>query len=389
MELNGVACSLAQSRLQVMCSNLTLLQQIHHATDGGSVREEAYTSIVQNWFQAFIGSSVYCFHQLPTGGGHGTHKPDLHIVHMQGLTLFTIAINDFKKNDEEIATLQTHACAIDVFQANKRSCSVIIGLPMTVCSLQMWLYLASDGKLLAIHLFSVGYADTTELSRVLCVIYASVHSLAKKQITSSSPGMITIKCCSGDHRVLSCNCVICVDHKRVIKFYDTKQKPYLKPNVSLLQAGPHTLDTFCCGRILRLQYPYIYGNHKPKDLLSISDAIRQLNNIHGTGYVHGDIRMSNIVYGDGTATIIDFDFADLECNVYPEFYSPLVPERAHGAVEGNSMEQIHDRVSLYKSVIASYIYYTNFQDDILRRLIIGNVPLQNIIEELQCDTKYY
>lgn len=46
--------------------------------------------------------------------------------------------------------------------------------------------------------------------------------------------------------------------------------------------------------------------------------------IHQAGFVHGDIRQANIVYGLGTGTLIDFDFADREGSCYPEFYSSLV-----------------------------------------------------------------
>lgn len=46
--------------------------------------------------------------------------------------------------------------------------------------------------------------------------------------------------------------------------------------------------------------------------------------IHQAGFVHGDIRQANIVYGLGTGTLIDFDLADHEGSCYPEFYSSLV-----------------------------------------------------------------
>jgi len=47
--------------------------------------------------------------------------------------------------------------------------------------------------------------------------------------------------------------------------------------------------------------------------------------------LHGDIRAENIVYGNNTGTIIDFDFAAPEGNVYPMYYSPLAGQRPAGA----------------------------------------------------------
>lgn len=62
---------------------------------------------------------------------------------------------------------------------------------------------------------------------------------------------------------MSGNCMICEDTKKVTKMYDIIAKPYLKPNVDLIQASDIHLQEFCEGRILFLQYQYMQGNHKP------------------------------------------------------------------------------------------------------------------------------
>lgn len=54
------------------------------------------------------------------------------------------------------------------------------------------------------------------------------------------------------------------------------------------------------------------------------------------------------MYGRDTGTFIDFDFAAKQGYLYPELYSPLVIERAHGAVKKCAMLQLHDRIALLK-----------------------------------------
>lgn len=398
MVVNGIQSEVSQEKLKNVCDHLQLVEIMSNARRGyfaGTVREETYTSLISFWIQDFLGiANLCCLHQLPSGNGSSNFKPDTHIVKIivkdNTIDLFTILINNFKLASNEQATIQSHAYAVHTFEKNHGECSLIIGLPMTREEITLWVYLAFNEKLLAIKIASVNYCnDRQGLKRLMCVLYGCVHSLAEKRITSNNPKLLTLKCCEGNHRVMSGNCVICETTKKVTKMYDIIEKPYLKPNVDLIQASDIQLKTFCKGRIIYLQYKYVEGNHQPPNLRAIVDIIKNLNRIHQAGFVHGDIRRSNIVYGSNTGTFIDFDFAAKEGSLYPELYSPFVEERAKDATKNSAMLKLHDRIALFNAIFSSYVYLTDFQYSILRNLLLLKKPLREIISQLEKDAVYH
>jgi hypothetical protein len=60
-----------------------------------------------------------------------------------------------------------------------------------------------------------------------------------------------------------------------------------------------------------LFYDLRVGNHQAKSVKQFSKIGRDVGRLHANGYVHGDIRLANIVFGDGVdeAWLIDFDYA--------------------------------------------------------------------------------
>lgn len=396
-ELNGITSTISKDGLKILCQRLRSMTKMRTTKTGyyfkGACKEGVYTSLISTWFQDFLGSnSLRCFHNFPCGSSLSAYKSDLQIVNHTD-DMHTILVNAYKPHSLSKATIETHAYAVDVFQHISDQCSVILGLPMTLQTISLYVYFSYNEKLMAIKIMDVEIMDDTtlELEKFLCVIYAAVHSLAKNPITTSSPTAITVNCCAGDHHVLSANCVLCENQDVITKMYDVIHKPYLKPNLKLIQADNPTLEHFCNERIAYLKYKYIHGSHKPRNLASILDVIRSLKKIHETGYVHGDIRVSNIVYGSHTdsGTIIDCDFASTEGAEYPQCFSSDVAERAAGAKKLNPMKQSHDRESLFKAICDSYIYMTPYQCSHLQSLTMKNKPLDVIISQLQEDTEYY
>jgi serine/threonine protein kinase len=60
-----------------------------------------------------------------------------------------------------------------------------------------------------------------------------------------------------------------------------------------------------------IRYPRISGSHAPHIVGQWISVIMSVRRLHAEKIVHGDLRASNIVFGNGNegATIIDFDFA--------------------------------------------------------------------------------
>jgi hypothetical protein len=76
----------------------------------------------------------------------------------------------------------------------------------------------------------------------------------------------------------------------------------------------------CAIQLQIIAFPYKEGNHyasKPTDFIPI---IEQLIKLHKLGYVHGDIRGYNVVFGDKSG-LIDFDFGGIAgIGTYPQGY---------------------------------------------------------------------
>ena len=76
----------------------------------------------------------------------------------------------------------------------------------------------------------------------------------------------------------------------------------------------------CAKQLQIIAFPYKVGNHyasKPTDFIPI---IAQLIKLHGLGYVHGDIRGYNVVFGDKSG-LIDFDLGGIAgVRTYPQGY---------------------------------------------------------------------
>lgn len=70
-----------------------------------------------------------------------------------------------------------------------------------------------------------------------------------------------------------------------------------------------------------LRYPYIDGEHVAASVKHFVSAIDSIAQLHQQQVVHGDIRASNLVFGeDGCCKLIDFDFAGSTSDTYPQRY---------------------------------------------------------------------
>ena len=78
-------------------------------------------------------------------------------------------------------------------------------------------------------------------------------------------------------------------------------------------------------------------------------VVKTLFEMHTHGFVHGDIRVENIVFTKDSGYLIDFDFVGHHGKTrYPQGYNIDVPGRHEGAFAGALMMFVHDRFSLSK-----------------------------------------
>lgn len=298
-----------------------------------------------------------CCHQLPSGSSITKKAPDSHVVvyDING-HLIHILLSDLKLWSMDDARLETEAYGVSSLQKSNKS-FVVIGMPMTLEVAEIWIYYGCENKLLKTKIDSVSFRD--EKSKIVIFfarLYGYVHTLIREQTQHSKmmsewPTMLTVNCCDGMHKMLSSHCYYCRKKQSIVKLYDDKSKPYLKPNVELMKKLDPTLS--CIGRVRILSYPLKKGCHRPRNLLQIAIMIENLYNIHSKGYVHGDIRIENLLYSyDGKeAYILDCDFANKENSIYPLVYNSDVFGRHMNAKPSQTMIKTHDRYSLHCCVL--------------------------------------
>ena len=74
--------------------------------------------------------------------------------------------------------------------------------------------------------------------------------------------------------------------------------------------------------------------------------MKDLNRLHLKGYVHGDIRKENLLFGDNYAWMIDFDLTQLEDMLYPANYNSSIEEHHKDAWASKPMKKSHDLYAL-------------------------------------------
>jgi serine/threonine protein kinase len=109
-------------------------------------------------------------------------------------------------------------------------------------------------------------------------------------------------------------------------------KPYLKPNEELMTGFSVKVETK--GRV---------GSSHPNSVSQIIDVLQVLHELHSNGYVHGDIRIENIIYSSNGSF---YDFARLKNEIY-ENYNSDIPGSTMYAVNGKPMIPYHDCCSVH------------------------------------------
>lgn len=133
-------------------------------------------------------------------------------------------------------------------------------------------------------------------------------------------------------------------------------------------------------RFFKITYDFIDGDHVPKTLEQFVGVLNTLDCLHRNGYVHGDIRVVNIVFHDTSSTLIDFDLCRKEGCFYPSTYIYYKDERHPAAKRNRAMKKIHDRYSLMQ-VIKTYI--VDVPAKVTSDLLDESIPLSKVKEDIE------
>ena len=100
--------------------------------------------------------------------------------------------------------------------------------------------------------------------------------------------------------------------------------------------------------------PFVTGTHVPQNMEQLIQVAEHMKSLHSHGYVHGDIRLLNMVFGaDGESQLIDFDFGGREGHArYPLHYKPALTDGQRSyAVPGELVRKEHDVKGLVNAFI--------------------------------------
>ena len=303
-----------------------------------------------------------CYHQLPSRAGtHRPEAPDVTVMALQGnVPTSTVLMADGKNSGLEAAEIESCMYVVTLMQQLKSN-TVLLGLPFDQNQVSLKVYVGYDASVLEMTVCLVSREDTQGLRRLFCTLYGCVHALILSPILSTYQSGITIKCCDGNHKILSipvkeggyshlctgARVIHCEGKNLVYKYYNIFHRDF---NIAANEVLPNAAIEHLNTQVTRLQYQYLCGSHTPLTIAHVRAIISKLYMLHCEGLVHSDIRSENLIFctDNVSAHIIDFDLADEEEKRYPvEYVSRNIPERHPEARSGKMRAKSHDRYSLH------------------------------------------
>ncbi len=126
------------------------------------------------------------------------------------------------------------------------------------------------------------------------------------------------------------------------KLYDTEEDLVNLDLVKLSLPDAEVEDVSKDKRFQCLRYSFRKGQHKPSHKRQFVPLINILVLIHRQGYVHSDIRVTNLIFSSNAkdAWALDFDLAGTVSTCYPSNFNHFdISERHQSARASNKREQ--------------------------------------------------
>jgi len=293
----------------------------------------------------------YVVHQSPINltSTSRANTSDVVIYSRSETNSFPLCILEFKKGSEiEKAKRQAVCYCIGSLELN-RSVFPLFGL-VSVCAGSIHVGIAVTGtKMRYIPIQAFDASSIGRFESCLGFILSNVHKYAtnKAQDYAKPFKDVDLRSLDGDHgRVFT-------DSKRVIKFYDCSvykdqipENEVLEYLASIYYATEIRRKSFGDG-VFYLEYPFFDGTASPSSVAHFIKILKDLVAFHDAGFVHGDIRLSNVMFADepDLSFLIDFDLAGKEGQrKYPSRYSGDITDgvRHVHACPNSPLSKMHD-----------------------------------------------
>ena len=332
-----------------------------------------------------------CLHQLPVACENYKHIPeraDFYIVELgtDGLPERPIGVADYKNVDFCKACIESFGYSTRLMQnrCNDETFVAQLVFPASKDWIKLELHVGLSEKVLVIEISEVSlHSSEVEVGSFFRLLYAAVHFLLENPIKSQLP------CCSPT-RSLCLSMSDCLGSKKIPRVFVVDDKVYKlfdtdadSTNLSLvrqiLDDEAECVHLSKDERFQYLRYRYREGDHRVKSIAQVILILRQLNKVHAAGFVHSDVRHTNIVfsYNGKHAWLIDFDLAAKEGTPYPATYNSFLNEHHPSASPRQPRKKEHDCYSL--GVI---LERNGVRSEIVHQVKAGKDKLSEIAEQL-------
>ena len=388
-----------------ICPDRELTQGRHGLMSLPDVRstELAFSCLVSRALDRFIfpdDTTGACLHQAPCRKDKNTpKKADIYIVKFNEgfipgdpLSLSDIKNLDFDHTDRETTLysgvgVEEGGC-LDQFP-------VLIGVPTTYHKLELQVLVNVEGMIWKLVVANGSPSD----GAILCTLRAGVHYLMEQDMLMMSEPLQSPEPYKEMSLYSICGPTERVFHKKdtdaVVKFFDTEDEndDFFNPHImaDLIKKCPTILPQTKLShdpteRVYQLSYRYIPGidgrarQGDKFELKQFLGVVETLSDMHQNGFVHGDIRLANMVFPkDGKSSLIDFDFVGKHSNsVYFSRYNCELQVRDSRARPNSPMKMEHDRAAL-KNVIGRVCPESPEKANILSMLMNQSHTLQEIV----------
>jgi len=361
------ACQLEKIYTEACSGDITLpISSGMLASKSVSSCELAFSSLMTLHLDRFMFSNDnasvgFCLHQGPTRVR--TSNPevsDLYVCeNVDGTCGNIVALGDLKRHDLDHAIRETglYCTTAGMIQISDPSLSpVIMGIAGTRSELSLLVCIRclpeqsipiSEGC--SMWLMEVCRLDPYDQA-LLCAIYCGIHYLIKTRLRYRVPLETPVPIHSKKlipFKGEKSRVFLCEEDQTVYKFY--VHGSVEKPNYELLEELSVYKDAKrekVSSSLKLLEYDFIQGDHEPSKIREFLGVAKMLDNLHSRKFVHGDVRLANIVFTGDTSHLIDFDLASEEGSCYPFLYRGDLEERHEEAYVRAIMKKEHDVYSL-------------------------------------------
>jgi hypothetical protein len=317
---------------------------------GKSVEELLATAQICFWLQRALPGDYRVYHQIPPMGG----KIDVGIylvreeepnVHMPLAVLEAGKERDAcrSKAPPLLAYINNHWVSFALDRTRDVQLGITCEVGKTVCLkafYRAWEHVENDDVAVIgeVDIFQAEWSASA-FARILQAINFVAGRF--KQETAPCHGVPT---CLRRHSVRIAN--------DVYKVFDNRNSTATQAHqASVRFLSAEVVVNAFQGRLVIIKYPHIDGSHIPHNYQQFHHIMEELMQMHSQGWVHGDIRLANMIFHseNNDSRLIDFDFAGVAGTaVYPAGYNHNIKDgfRHRDAVSAALLQPLHDVYSL-------------------------------------------